>query len=180
MAEVFDAAAAVFAEKGYHGTSTKDKADGPAAAGSLYYYFASGRGTAQGCEAGVAGFVESLRQIVAGNRRRRRNSRPRSRTMRPLATRPAYARVPVGARPPVGPASPRDRQLTREYEQLLAGINAEACGRARSAPTSTRGWWRWASSACVTGRRCGTARSDRRRRRLDMSSQPHAARIQKR
>ena len=42
MAEVFDAAAAVFAEKGYHGTSTKDIADRLGLQqGSLYYYFAS-------------------------------------------------------------------------------------------------------------------------------------------
>ena len=135
MAEVFDAAAAVFAEKGYHGTSTKDIADRLGLQqGSLYYYFASKEEALRKvCEAGVAGFVESLRQIVAGDRpAAEKLAAAVENHMRPLATRPAYVRVFLSER---GHLSDRHRRaigkLTREYEQLLAGIVAEGV-RARA------------------------------------------------
>jgi AcrR family transcriptional regulator len=129
MAEVFDAAAAVFAEKGYHGTSTKDIADRLGLQqGSLYYYFTSKEEALRKvCEAGVAGFVESLRQIAASEQpAAEKLAAAIENHMRPLATRPAYVRVFLSER---GHLSARHRRraigkLTREYEELLADLVA--------------------------------------------------------
>lgn len=65
--EIVDAAARVFAERGYHGTSTQDIADtlGMRQA-SLYYYFRSKEAALElVCEHGVAGFVEAAEAISA-------------------------------------------------------------------------------------------------------------------
>ncbi len=64
--EVFDAAAAVFAEKGYHGASTGDiAAKLGIAQSSLYYYFKSkDEALEQVCLEGTKGYVERLRIIV--------------------------------------------------------------------------------------------------------------------
>jgi AcrR family transcriptional regulator len=65
--ELLDAAAAVFAQKGYAGASTRDIADrfGVRQA-SLYYYFPS-KESALGsiCELGVKGFIANLQVIIA-------------------------------------------------------------------------------------------------------------------
>jgi AcrR family transcriptional regulator len=65
--EVLDAAAMVFAEKGYLGASTRDIAErlGVRQA-SLYYYFASKEeALATICELGVKDFIFHLREILA-------------------------------------------------------------------------------------------------------------------
>lgn len=65
--EVLGVAAAVFAEKGYAGASTRDIADrlGVRQA-SLYYYFASKEAAlAAICELGVKDFIGNLEQIIA-------------------------------------------------------------------------------------------------------------------
>jgi TetR/AcrR family transcriptional regulator, cholesterol catabolism regulator len=65
---IVDAAASVFAERGYHGASTQAIADvlGMRQA-SLYYYFASKEAALElVCEKGVDGFVESAERIAAG------------------------------------------------------------------------------------------------------------------
>jgi TetR/AcrR family transcriptional regulator, cholesterol catabolism regulator len=65
---IIDAAANVFAERGYHGTSTQAIADvlGLRQA-SLYYYFPSKEAALElVCERGVDGFVESAEAILAG------------------------------------------------------------------------------------------------------------------
>jgi AcrR family transcriptional regulator len=65
---IVDAAASVFAERGYHGTSTQAIADvlGLRQA-SLYYYFPSKEAAlALVCERGVDGFVEAAEAILAG------------------------------------------------------------------------------------------------------------------
>ncbi len=65
--EIIDAAARVFAARGYHGTSTQDIADALGLRqASLYYYFGS-KEAALGavCEHGVDGFVEAAEVIVA-------------------------------------------------------------------------------------------------------------------
>jgi TetR/AcrR family transcriptional regulator, cholesterol catabolism regulator len=65
--EVVDAAASVFAERGFHGTSTQAIADvlGMRQA-SLYYYFASKEAALQlVCEKGVDGFLENAEAILA-------------------------------------------------------------------------------------------------------------------
>lgn len=65
---IVDAAASVFAARGYHGTSTQAIADvlGLRQA-SLYYYFPSKEAALElVCERGVDGFVESAEAILAG------------------------------------------------------------------------------------------------------------------
>src|SRR5215510_8066715 len=65
--EVLDAAAAIFAEKGYAGASTRDIAErlGVRQA-SLYYYFPSKEAAlAAICELGVKDFISNLRAIIA-------------------------------------------------------------------------------------------------------------------
>lgn len=68
--EVLDAAAAVFAERGYHGASTGDiSARLGMRQGSLYYYFRSKEeALEQVCLIGVQGFVERVEAIAAGER----------------------------------------------------------------------------------------------------------------
>lgn len=65
--EIFDAAARVFAERGYHGASTQDIGDllGMRQA-SLYYYFSSKEAALEEvCARGAAGFVENAEEIAA-------------------------------------------------------------------------------------------------------------------
>lgn len=64
--KVIDAAARVFAERGYHGASTQDIADllGMRQA-SLYYYFSSKEAALEEvCAVGTAGFLENAEEIV--------------------------------------------------------------------------------------------------------------------
>ena len=64
--EVVDAAARVFAERGYHGASTQDIADllGMRQA-SLYYYFDSKEAALEEvCALGTAGFIERAEEIA--------------------------------------------------------------------------------------------------------------------
>jgi AcrR family transcriptional regulator len=66
-AEIIEAAAQVFAERGFHGASTQDIADvlGIRQA-SLYYYFASKEfALEQVCARGVEGYVEAATAIAA-------------------------------------------------------------------------------------------------------------------
>ena len=67
--EVFDAAAAVFARKGYHGASTGDiAAELGIAQSSLYYYFKSkDEALEKVCLQGIKGYVERLQAIVTGD-----------------------------------------------------------------------------------------------------------------
>ncbi|HEY3076990.1 MAG TPA: TetR/AcrR family transcriptional regulator [Burkholderiales bacterium] len=66
LSEVLDAAARVFAQRGYHGASTKDIADllGMRQA-SLYYYFDSKDAALEAvCREGHQGYVERIRRIA--------------------------------------------------------------------------------------------------------------------
>src|SRR3569833_630080 len=66
--EIIDAAARVFAERGFHGATTQDIADvlGVRQA-SLYYYFSSkGAALEVVCLKGVEGFFDAAKAIAAG------------------------------------------------------------------------------------------------------------------
>src|SRR5262245_31207603 len=66
-AEIIDAAAAIFAAKGYHQASTTDIAERLGMRqGSLYYYFKSKEAAlVEVCEIGVGDYVQNLGTIVA-------------------------------------------------------------------------------------------------------------------
>jgi TetR/AcrR family transcriptional regulator, cholesterol catabolism regulator len=67
--EYLDAAASVFADKGYHGATTGDIAARLGIKqGSLYYYFRSKEeALEQVCLMGVQGFVQTIEDIAASN-----------------------------------------------------------------------------------------------------------------
>jgi AcrR family transcriptional regulator len=125
--EIVDAAARVFALRGYHGTSTQDIADALGLKqASLYYYFPSKEAALERvCEHGVEGFVEAAEAIL------RRPGTPREKIERliashltPLETRRDYVRVfinerrylPAASRKRIGRAS---RRLERIFQQVI-------------------------------------------------------------
>lgn len=129
--EIVDAAARVFAQRGYHGTSTQDIADtlGLRQA-SLYYYFRSKEAALERvCEHGVDGFVEAAESIAATD------LTPREKLVRliaahlaPTETRRDYVRVfinerrylPKAARRRIGRTA---RRLERLFQDTIeAGI----------------------------------------------------------
>jgi TetR/AcrR family transcriptional regulator, cholesterol catabolism regulator len=124
--EVLDAIAAVFAEQGYHGTSTGDIAQRLGLRqGSLYYYFTSKQDALwQVCERGVAGFVDNLRGIVSGKGGPREKLADALQAhMAPFADRANYVRVFLNDRMHLAQARRKAlARLTREYEELLARI----------------------------------------------------------
>lgn len=124
--QVIDTAAAVFAEKGYYGASTKDIADrlGIRQA-SLYYYFSSKEAALEEvCYRGVEAFVEGLEAIEAEGGPLLDRLRAAGRNhLYPLRDRTDYVRVftferrylPPGSRHSIG-------ALSRRYEDILEGI----------------------------------------------------------
>jgi AcrR family transcriptional regulator len=126
--EIIDAAARVFAERGYHGASTQDIADvlGIRQA-SLYYYFGSKEeALEQVCMLGVEGFVERAAAIVGapGNAAGRLRALIAAH-LAPLGDRRDYVRVFLRERghlPDV--ARRRVGRLSRRLERLIEGVFA--------------------------------------------------------
>jgi AcrR family transcriptional regulator len=129
--EIIDAAARVFAERGYHGTSTQAIADvlGMRQA-SLYYYFPSKEAALElVCARGVDGFVESAEEIVAGvGAPLDKLARLIASHLGPNETKSDYVKVfinerrylPTPSRRRIGRAS---RRIERCFEHvILAGI----------------------------------------------------------
>ncbi len=127
--QVIDAAAAVFAEKGYHGANTKEIAERLGIRqGSLYYYFSSKEeALAEVCRLGVEGHVQRLEGIIAADI-------PASEKIRrfflchlePLRTLPNHMEVFLGQRQHLGGERRRVVQrIAREYEELVVGIFRE-------------------------------------------------------
>lgn len=129
LPEIIDAAARVFAERGFHGATTQDIANvlGIRQA-SLYYYFASKEAALElVCLRGVEGFVERAKTIAAG---------PQCAAKRledlvfahhaPLSDRPDYVRVFLNERQHL-PAESRRRigRLSRELEQIFQKVVSE-------------------------------------------------------
>jgi AcrR family transcriptional regulator len=129
--EIIDAAARVFAERGYHGTSTQAIADvlGMRQA-SLYYYFPSKEAALEiVCLRGTDGFVEAAEAVVE------RPGTPMQKLagliaahLAPIETRPDYTKVFINERRYLPAASrQRLRRKTRRVERcfehvILAGI----------------------------------------------------------
>lgn len=121
--EILDAAAAVFAEKGYHGASTKDIADRLGIRqGSLYYYFPSKEvALAEVCRIGVDGFVKGLTAILAADAPPTEKIHDAVRNhMAPMASRRHYVKVFLKERHNLAGDSFRDVQhRVDEYERLF-------------------------------------------------------------
>ena len=121
--QVIDAAAAVFAEKGYHGASTRDIAERlRMQQGSLYYYFPSKDAALEEvCRAGVADFVEGLERIVAGPGPAERKIRAAvANHLEPFGERPDYVRTFLFDRHALSREARREvGALSRRYEALL-------------------------------------------------------------
>jgi AcrR family transcriptional regulator len=126
--EIIDAAARVFAERGYHGASTQDIADvlGIRQA-SLYYYFGSKEeALEQVCMLGVEGFVERAAAIVGAPGGAADHLRALiAAHLAPLGDRRDYVRVFLRERahlPDV--ARRRVGRLSRRLERLIEGVFA--------------------------------------------------------
>jgi AcrR family transcriptional regulator len=129
--EIIDAAARVFAERGYHGASTQAIADvlGIRQA-SLYYYFPSKEAALEiVCLRGTDGFVESAEAVMEDD------SAPLEKLasliaahLAPIETRPDYVKVFINERCYLPAASRRrlarkTRRVERCFEQVIqAGI----------------------------------------------------------
>jgi TetR/AcrR family transcriptional regulator, cholesterol catabolism regulator len=97
--EVFDAAAAVFAEKGYHGASTSDiAAKLGIAQSSLYYYFKSkDEALEMICLESSKGYVERLKTIFESNKSPTQKIRDAVYShIEPISTIPDYFRTFTG------------------------------------------------------------------------------------
>lgn len=131
--EIFDAAAEVFAERGYRGASTQDIADrlGLRQA-SLYHYFSSKEAALERvCAIGVEGFYEGLERIAAARASAREKLRGAIENhMRPAAERQAYVRVFLRDRRELpGAAGARIRRMARRYERLFEAVLREGVAR---------------------------------------------------
>ena len=129
--EIVDAAARVFAERGYHGTSTQAIADvlGMRQA-SLYYYFRSKEAALElVCLRGTDGFVEAAEAVVAGGGQPlEKLARLIAAHLAPIGSRRDYVKVFINERRYLPDASRRrlgrkTRRIERCFEHaILAGI----------------------------------------------------------
>lgn len=130
-AEIIDAAARVFAERGYHGTTTQAIADvlGMRQA-SLYYYFPSKEAALEiVCLRGTDGFVEAAEAAVEGEGAPlEKLARLVAAHLAPVETRGDYVKVFINERRYLPDASRRrlgrkTRRIERCFEHvILAGI----------------------------------------------------------
>ena len=125
--QIIEAAARVFAERGFHGATTQDIADvlGIRQA-SLYYYFPSKEGALElVCLQGVAGFVEVAKSIATGpGTAADKLIRLVKSHLLPLADRSDFVRVFLNDRQHLPSESRRrigkwSRNLERVYEDVL-------------------------------------------------------------
>jgi AcrR family transcriptional regulator len=129
--EIIDAAARVFAERGYHGTSTQAIADvlGMRQA-SLYYYFPSKEAALElVCLRGTDGFVEAAEAVAEGDGTPlEKLARLIAAHLAPIETRRDYVKVFINERRYLPNASRRrlgrkTRRIERCFEQVIqAGI----------------------------------------------------------
>lgn len=127
--EIVDAAARVFAERGYHGATTQDIADllGMRQA-SLYYYFPSKEAALEEvCALGTAGFIETAEAIVkGGGSAEERLRRLLYAHIAPLGDRADYMRTFLNERKWL-PTESRRRigRMSRRLEQLFERVVRE-------------------------------------------------------
>jgi TetR/AcrR family transcriptional regulator, cholesterol catabolism regulator len=136
--EIIDAAARMFAERGYHGTSTQAIADvlGMRQA-SLYYYFPSKEAALElVCLRGTDGFVEAAEAVVEGDGTPlEKLARLIAAHLAPIETRRDYVKVFINERRYLPDASRRrlgrkTRRIERCFEHaILAGVADGSIGR---------------------------------------------------
>lgn len=144
--EIIDAAARVFARRGYHGTTTTDIADelGMRQA-SLYYYFPSKEAALEAVvERGVEGFVAAARAIQGSKTPTREKLKALiSAHISPITDRHDYVRVflkerhnlPHGSRRRIGRQS---RTVERIFESVIAeGIRDGSFAKSTDARLAT-------------------------------------------
>ena len=124
--EIVEAAARVFAERGFHGATTQDIADvlGIRQA-SLYYYFPSKEAALElVCARGVEGFLEAAAVIAAGpESAAEKVKRLILAHLAPLRDRPDFVRVFHNERRHLPPASRRRiAQSVRAYERVIEEV----------------------------------------------------------
>jgi AcrR family transcriptional regulator len=125
-AAIMDAAAQVFADRGFYGASTQDIADvlGIRQA-SLYYYFPSKEvALEEVCLRGVEGFLEQAISIAGGSGKARdKIERIIAAHLAPLGNHRAYVRTFLNERQYL-PTDSRRRigRLSRAYERLIEDI----------------------------------------------------------
>ncbi len=125
--QIFDAAARVFAERGFHGTTTQDIADVLSIRqASLYYYFPSKDAALElVCLKGVEGFFEAAKAIAAGpGSCANRLARLIDSHLAPVIDRGDYVRVFLNERQHLPAESRRkigrwSRALERVFEDVI-------------------------------------------------------------
>ena len=131
--EIIEAAARVFAERGFHGATTQDIADvlGIRQA-SLYYYFSSKEGALElVCLQGVGGFYEAAKVIAAGGGGAAdKLARLIKSHLSPLTDRSDFVRVFLNERQHL-PAESRRRigKLSRGLERVFEDVLKEGVRR---------------------------------------------------
>jgi AcrR family transcriptional regulator len=130
--EIIDAAARVFAERGYHGTTTQAIADvlGMRQA-SLYYYFPSKEAALEEvCARGTDGFLEGAERVMQMNVPPLEKLRLLIAShLAPIETMPDYVRVFINERrylpdPSRKRVGRKSRRIERCFEQVIqAGID---------------------------------------------------------
>ena len=131
--EIFDAAAKIFSERGYHGASTQDIANvlGIRQA-SLYYYFASKEVALElVCMKGVEGFFEAAsavaKQQITSSEKVHRLVRAH---LEPLLHRADYVKTFLNERQYLPrPARKKVGKLSRAYEKVIEKVIAEGVSR---------------------------------------------------
>lgn len=129
QSEILDAAAKVFAERGYYGASTQDIADvlGIRQA-SLYYYFPSKEIALElVCLKGVEGFFEAASEVAA----KKTSAADKVRGLvaahlAPLLDRPDFVKTFLNERQYLPPLSRKKvGKLSRAYEKVIEKVIAE-------------------------------------------------------
>lgn len=127
--QVLDAAAAVFAEKGYLGTTTQNIANKIGIRQSSLYYYASSKEELLEavCDVGMQGFLESAERVSASEQSAPEKIRSIIRDhLEPLRRQPNYVQVFLSCRKHL-PKSSRHAigKQARDYETLIESILRE-------------------------------------------------------
>ena len=152
--EIIDAAAHVFAERGYHGTSTQAIADvlGMRQA-SLYYYFPSKEAALElVCLRGTDGFVEAAEAVVEGDGTPlEKLARLIAAHLAPIESRRDYVKVFINERRYLPDAEPPPPAAARRGASSAASSTRSwpASPTAASSATPMRGSPCWPCSACA-------------------------------